>query len=142
MSEIYQTALLKLAGRATGAGRLDNPDGTATVQNPMCGDRITLDVNLSDDGTIAEVAYEARACLVCQASASVLGKAAQGKSPAELDGVAEGLDEMLKNGGDVPAGDDWSDYGSFDAVIEHPSRHTCVLLPYTALRDAVDKTGK
>lgn len=138
MSEIYQMALLKLAGRASGAGRLDNPDGTATVNNPMCGDRITVDICVGDNETIRELAHDARACLVCQASASVLGKAAIGKTVSELASVADQLNEMLKNGGAVPSGDDWQDYQSFDAVIEHTSRHNCVLLPFEALKEAAE----
>ena len=41
---IYNARMLRLAAEATGAGRLSEPDGSAEIVNPTCGDRITVDV--------------------------------------------------------------------------------------------------
>lgn len=130
MSEIYQTAFLKLAGRASGAGRLEDPDATATTHNPMCGDRITLDLKLDGD-RITALGYEIRACLVCQASASIVGETAVGQTLGDLDDLREAVRAFLKDGADAP-----DDYRDFEAVKPHISRHHCVLLPYQAITDA------
>lgn len=130
MSEIYQTELLKLAGRATGAGRLDNPDASATAHNPMCGDRITMDLRLHN-GTVTELGYAVRACLVCQASASLAGAGFAGHTPAELAALRDAVDTFLKDEGPAPDG-----YGVFEPVRQHLSRHTCVLLPFDAVEKA------
>ncbi len=131
MSEIYQTAFLKLAGRASGAGRLDAPDATATTHNPMCGDRITLDLQLDGD-RITGIGYEIRACLVCQASTSIVGATAVGQTLGDMDAMKDALQAFLKDETGAP-----SDYGDFLPVRDHISRHTCVLLPYQAIQDAV-----
>ncbi len=131
MSEIYQTAFLKLAGRASGAGRLDSPDATTTTHNPMCGDRITLDLHLDGD-RITGIGYEIRACLVCQASTSIVGETAIGQTLGEMNAMKDTLQAFLKNEVEAPA-----DYGDFLPVRDHISRHTCVLLPYQAIQDAV-----
>lgn len=131
MSEIYQTAFLKLAGRASGAGRLDAPDATATTHNPMCGDRITLDLHL-DGERITGIGYDIRACLVCQASTSIVGDTAVGQTLGDLSATKDALQAFLKDETDAPA-----EYGDFLPVREHISRHTCVLLPYQAIQDAV-----
>lgn len=134
MSEIYQTAFLKLAGRASGAGRLDAPDATATTHNPMCGDRITMDLKLDGDRIVA-LGYEIRACLVCQASASIVGETAVGRTLGDLSDQREAIRAFLKSESDAP-----DDYSEFEAVRAHISRHHCVLLPYQAIQDAVSAT--
>lgn len=131
MSEIYQTAFLKLAGRASGAGRLDAPDASATTHNPMCGDRITLDLHLDGD-RITGIGYEIRACLVCQASTSIVGDTAVGQTLGDLNAMKDALQSFLKDEADAP-----TEYSDFLPVRAHISRHTCVLLPYQAIQDAI-----
>lgn len=131
MSEIYQTAFLKLAGRASGAGRLDAPDATATTHNPMCGDRITMDLKLDGERIVA-LGYEIRACLVCQASASIVGETAVGRTLSDLSEQREAIRAYLKSESEAPG-----DYRDFEPVKAHISRHHCVLLPYQAIQDAV-----
>ncbi|MEC9347659.1 MAG: iron-sulfur cluster assembly scaffold protein [Pseudomonadota bacterium] len=130
MSEIYQTELLKLAGRASGAGRLDAPDASATAHNPMCGDRITMDLRL-DNGTVTDLGYAVRACLVCQASASLAGEGFRGQTVAGIDALRDAVDAYLKDAGPAPEG-----YAVFEPVRQHLSRHTCVLLPFDAVEKA------
>ena len=134
VADIYQKDLLKLAARATGAGRLDNPDGSVRIHNPYCGDRITVDVKLDGD-RVAEIGHEAKACMLCQASASILGKQAPGRTVDELQDLETTVEAMLKQDGTAPDGD-WADYASFDPVREVQSRHECVMLPFRALLKA------
>ena len=72
MSEaLYHKALVERARTAFGKGRLPDPTSSATVDNPLCGDRVTLDLSIKD-GRIAEIAHHVRGCLLCQASAAAL----------------------------------------------------------------------
>ncbi|MDF1720457.1 MAG: iron-sulfur cluster assembly scaffold protein [Minwuia sp.] len=136
MSEIYQTAFLKLAGRASGAGRLESPDATTTTHNPMCGDRIILDLQLDGD-RITGIGYEIRACLVCQASTSIVGETAVGQTLDDMKARKVALQAFLKDERDAP-----DDYCDFLPVQAHISRHSCVLLPYQAIQDAVSAAIK
>jgi len=135
IEDVYQTDLLKLAARARGAGRLDHADVSAMVDNPLCGDRITVDLAL-DGERVAALGYEVRACVLCQASASVLGAHAAGHGTAELDALGEAIERMLKEGGEAPAGD-FAEYTAFEPVRRAKSRHECVLLPFRAIRQAL-----
>ena len=60
---IYRRELLRLAADAVGAGRLDMPQSSATVHNPACGDRVTVDVTL-ENGRIAALKHHAQACVL------------------------------------------------------------------------------
>ncbi len=135
IEDVYQTDLLKLAAQARGAGRLDEPDTTATVDNPLCGDRITIDLKLDND-RIDAIGYEVKACILCQASATVIGRHAPGKTAEELRSTAAHVEAMLKGKGEAPGGD-WAEFKAFEPVRRAKSRHDCVMLPFMALARAL-----
>ncbi len=134
MSEdLYHKTLLDLA--ALPEERLEQPHRSATVDNPLCGDRITIDVKLEDD-RVTEFGREVRACLICQATAAVLSRTAIGRTKAEIETAADDIRDMLKSGSEPPDGD-WSDMANFQPVSDYRSRHGCVLLPFDALKKAL-----
>ena len=78
---IYNARMLRLAAEAAGAGRLAERDASAEIVNPTCGDRIMVDVRTSG-ARIAAIGYEVHACVLTQASASLLGRHALNRSGA------------------------------------------------------------
>jgi NifU-like protein involved in Fe-S cluster formation len=136
---IYNARMLRLAAEARGAGRLSEPDGSAEIVNPTCGDRITVDVSVAD-GRIAAIGYEVHACVLTQASGSLLGRHAPGRTAAELQEVATQIEAMLSARSGAPGGD-WSDYAALEPVRAHNSRHECVMLPLRALLAALAVGG-
>ena len=132
---IYNARMLRLAAEATGAGRLSEPDGSAEIVNPTCGDRITVDVRLAD-GRIAALGYEVHACVLTQASASLLGRHAPDRTAAEIQRRRD-ADRGDAGAGSGAPGGDWSDYAALEPVRAHKSRHECVMLPLRALLAAL-----
>jgi NifU-like protein involved in Fe-S cluster formation len=126
---LYRKELLRLAADAAGAGRLEKPDGAATVHNPACGDRVTVEVRVAD-GRIAGLAHQTQACVLTQASAAILGAHAAGLDRAALTALAQDVTAML-SGAKTPA-PPFQDFGAFDGVAGHKGRHKCVLLPLEA----------
>ena len=133
---IYNARMLRLAAEAMGAGRLADADDSAEIVNPVCGDRIRVDVR-TDGARIAAIGYEVHACVLTQASASLLGRHAGGRTSAEMREVAEQIEAMLRGDGEPPGGD-WADYAALEPVRAHRSRHECVMLPLRALLAALD----
>jgi len=131
---VYQQAIKALAEAAHGSGRLEHPDGSSRLDNPLCGDRISLTVRLEGD-VIAAVRHETRACLLCRAAASLIGLRAPGRSRAEMADVAAALEAMLTTAAALPPA--WTELEAFAPVRAHPSRHGCVLLPFKALNAAL-----
>ena len=135
--ELYHKAVMRMAATSEGAGGLDNPDASATADNPLCGDRVTMDVSLSD-GMITEIGHKVLGCVLCQASASAIGAHAVGQRADSVEGVRAGIQAMLDDGQDS-APEPWAeDLAAFRPVAPHKSRHQCVLLPFDALIAAVD----
>ena len=133
---LYQKDVMRLAASAKGAGKLAQPTATVTVDNPLCGDRVTFDVVLDADKRIQDIAHTVKGCVLCQASASVIGAEAKGETAASLHSVREQLRAILKAGGAAPADGKWSALAAFIPVASHKSRHECVLLPFEAVIQA------
>jgi nitrogen fixation NifU-like protein len=132
---LYRRALLRLAADATGAGRLQAADTAASVHNPACGDRVTVELALTD-GRITALAHVTQACVLTQASAALLAGAAPGLDAAGLTALADRVRAFLKNGlkgGPAPLG-----YEAFDGVSDHAGRHVCVMLPLEAALKALE----
>ena len=138
IERLYHEAILNQARAAVGAGRLEVADGSATVDNPLCGDRVTIDVVMDGD-RIATIGHKVRGCILCEAAASIIGARAIGLTAAELHSLGDAMTDMMRNGGLVPQ--DWPDLAVFDPVRPIASRHECVLLPFRALGQALNDAG-
>ena len=131
---LYQDAIKRFAQAAHGHGTLENATGEARLSNPLCGDRVRMQLAL-DAGRIAAIAHETRGCLLCRAAAALIGARATGMDAAAVEAVGDGLDAMLKGAAPVPAA--WPELAMFVPARAHASRHHCVLLPFRALSDAL-----
>src|SRR5471030_1134295 len=126
---LYRKEILRLAANAAGAGRLAHPSGSATVRNPACGDRVTVDVAV-ESGRITALTHHTSACVLTQASAAILGADAVGLNRAEIATLAAAVQALLAGGGKPRA--PFDSYAAFDGLTAHKPRHKCVLLPLEA----------
>jgi nitrogen fixation NifU-like protein len=130
---LYRRELLRLAADAMGAGRLAAADTSASVHNPACGDRVTVELALNEGGgRITALAHDTHACVLTQASAALLAGKAPGLDASGLSALADGVRAFLK-GGPAPQG-----YAVFEGVAGHAGRHVCVMLPLEAALKALE----
>lgn len=135
MSGLYADAVLAQAKAAHGAGRLEAPQVSVTVDNPLCGDRVTIDLDVKD-GRVAALGHKVRGCVLCQAAASVIGARAVGSEPASLRAVGAAAKALVETG--ELNGDAWPELAAFAPVHGVKSRRRCVTLPFEALDEALD----
>ena len=132
---LYHEAIVAAARRGSGAGRLAKPDASVSVDNPLCGDRVSMDVHV-EAGRLSAIAHRVRGCLLCEAAASIIAANAVGNSAEDLTRVEQALAEALTEGfGDRSLA--WRDLGIFAPVAEHRTRHRCVTLAFEALSVAM-----
>jgi nitrogen fixation NifU-like protein len=129
---LYHAALVERARTAFGKGRLPQADASATVDNPLCGDRVTLDLKLAD-GRIAAIGHEVRGCLLCEAAAATIAEFLRGGRAGEIEAVSAAAKRLMKEGHVDPH---WPCLEIFTPVHNAKSRRDCVLLPFEALRRA------
>lgn len=131
--QLYNDAILAEARAGHGAGRLEAPDASSTCDNPLCGDRVTIDVTVAE-GKVADLAQKARGCLLTQAAASVIGRHGRGLTLEEARRTRDTLERVLAGAAAEPA---WPELSMFAPVAAVRSRHECVLLPFRALTEAL-----
>ena len=71
MDDLYRDYILEHYRRPHNFGVLESPTASHEGANPLCGDRITMQLGIRD-GKVAEVAFTGRGCAISQASASLL----------------------------------------------------------------------
>ena len=138
MSEqLYNDAILKLAAGLVAEDRLSDPDISVTVDSPLCGSRVKIDVKYSEEtGLISGYGHEVRACALGQSSAAIVAKTAVGCSLEEISLAKKQLENMLKKEGPVPEGK-WYEYEALLPARSHRSRHASILLPLKAVEKAI-----
>jgi NifU-like protein involved in Fe-S cluster formation len=132
---LYTVDVLRLAAEAKGAGRLPEPHGTYTEHNPACSDRSTVDLTV-EGGRVAAMAHDTKACVLAQASASILGAALPGRTYDELVKLKADVVEMFDSR-KPPAGP-FTPYAVLSDVAKYPLRQKCVLLPIDAALKAFE----
>lgn len=124
---------MALAKAKNGAGKLVAPTKSVRRDNPLCGDRVTIDVRLDDKGKIAELAHQVRGCLLCQASASALASVAVGRDAAAIASIRNDAERAIGR----QEGRAGEPFLAFEPVASHKARQECVLLPFEALQEAL-----
>jgi NifU-like protein involved in Fe-S cluster formation len=136
LDEIYNTRILELAGAISHTERLEHADARATAHSKLCGSTVTIDLALRD-GRVSDYGQSVKACLLGQASASVMAREIVGSTPDELHAVARKMRAMLRDGGPPPAGR-WADLATLEPVRNYKARHASTLLVFDAVESALD----
>jgi nitrogen fixation NifU-like protein len=134
-SELYHSELVARARQAFGEGRLAGAAASITVDNPLCGDRVTLDLERSG-GTVKAIGHAVKGCLLCEAAAATIAEFGRNRSPSELREMALAAKALMKEGTPVP--EKFAGLRIFTPVHAAKSRRDCVLLPFEALGQALD----
>ena len=136
--DLYQDAIKQMAAAAHGHGQLQSASGEAKLNNPLCGDRVYMQVALAG-GRIASIAHQTKGCLLCKAAASLLGARAVGLDISAIAATTSALEALLREQAPVPP--DWPELAMFLPAHAYPSRHKCTLLPFHALQAALRQAG-
>lgn len=88
MDDLYREVILEHYKHPHNAGALDHPDISHEEHNPLCGDRIRIDLQV-EDGIITDVRFQGRGCAISQASASLLTDELRGKSLEQARAISK-----------------------------------------------------
>lgn len=83
MDDLYRDYILEHYRRPHNFGVLENANASHEGANPLCGDRLTMQLRLADD-TVAAVGFTGRGCAISQASASLLTDEIKGKPVSDV----------------------------------------------------------
>lgn len=139
LEDLYRDVILDHYRNPRHRQPLDAPDATAEGVNPLCGDEVTVEVDLEGD-TIADISVRGQGCSISQSSASMMSEAVKGKSRQEIEELAARFHRMMNDGADLDATRPGSVLGDLEAlqgVRRYPVRIKCAALPWTTLEQAL-----
>ena len=132
---MISSEIIKIASDTSNYGIKNNSDFTATCKNKICGDKITIEIEISKN-KIQKMSYETESCIFCQASASLLSKVIKRSNIENLrDDVTE-INMLHKNKKIVLK----KKYKPFRKLFQqkYRERFNCILLPFNALLKVVN----
>lgn len=91
--DMYREMILEHYQSPSNKGRLPDPDISYEESNPLCGDRISIDLKL-EDGRVKEVRFDGEGCAISQASASILTEMIGGEETEVLKELSK--DDVLE----------------------------------------------
>ena len=142
LEELYQEVIIDHSRRPQNFGALEGASRKAEGHNPLCGDQITVYLDL-DQNVIRNIRFEGSGCALSKASASMMTASVKSKTKAEAERLFEQFHGMIT--GDQKNGLDPSTLGKlavFSGVREFPLRVKCVSLPWHTLRAGLDGAGQ
>ena len=118
---------------------LPDADVDAEEFNPFCGDRIAVQLKLSERERVLEVGARTEGCSIIRASASMMADASRGKTVEQLQSLAQQFRDMMRSKPPWEATEAISgDLEALKVVRQFPVRIKCALLPWTALEEGID----
>jgi len=139
LSDLYQQVIVDHSRRPRNFQRLAHPTRRAEGDNPLCGDRLTVEVELAGD-RIQEIGFQGSGCAISKASASMMTADVKGKTTAEAAELFERFRAMVTGADADP--DALGKLAVFEGVRDYPSRVKCATLPWHTLRAVLAGGGE
>jgi len=139
--QLYQEVILDHNRKPRNWGSLTDATHRAEGVNPLCGDRLHLDVKVSD-GALEAIAFEGESCAICKASASMMTTAVKGKNREDAERLVHEFRDMAT--GKLDAASQEHHLGRltvFSGVRDLPTRVKCAILPWHTLHAALNSIG-
>jgi len=136
LDDLYQEVILDHYRKPRNFGPLPGADRSAEGHNPLCGDRIALQVRMKGD-VIDDVRFQGKGCAISTASASMMTEAVKGKPRAEAEALFQKFHSLVTGGGNGAASD-LGKLAAFGGVSEFPVRVKCASLAWHTLKAALE----
>jgi nitrogen fixation NifU-like protein len=137
LSDLYQEVILDHNRRPRNFHAIADASHTAEGYNPLCGDRLTLYLQVKGD-TITDMSFEGAGCAISKASASMMTDALKGRTVGEANALFARFHQMVTTPPDQPV-EDMGKLSSLAGVREFPVRVKCASLAWHTLKAAMAK---
>ncbi len=135
LADLYRDVIVDHNKRPRNFGRLDNPSKTAEGNNPLCGDKLQIFLDVEGD-LIRDIRFECKGCAISTASASLMSEAVKGRRLGEVRHLFEEVHDMLTRH-DAPVPADLGKLAALSGVREFPARVKCASLAWHTLNAAL-----
>ncbi len=133
LDDLYRRVIMDHYKTPRNQGEFEDGTITVSLNNPTCGDRISLHMQL-EDGVVVHAKFTGEGCSISIASASMMTDAVKGKTTEEALQLAEDFSGFMKG---EPKEFEYEDIEALSGVNKFPARIKCATLAWNALRKGV-----
>ena len=137
---LYQEVILDHNKKPRNYGMLEHASHHAVGHNPLCGDHISVALNLNPDSDCVEridgIAFQGESCAICKASASMMTVAVKDKTRADAEALIQEFLAMATGKLDLDSPNHIGRLAVFAGVRDLPTRVKCAILPWHTLHAA------
>lgn len=134
---LYRGVIMDHYRRPRNRGSLDGLETVAEGRNPLCGDSVRFELKVRD-GVVQKVVFDGHGCAISISSASMLTELVKGRTVEEARALIGKAADFLKGDRDGVDEEELGDVAALEGVAKFPVRIKCALLPFVAVRDALD----
>ncbi len=135
LSDLYQQVILDHSKSPRNFRVLPGANRSAQGYNPLCGDNITLYLELDGD-VVKSAGFQGSGCAISKASASLLTEMMKGKTTGEIRSLFNRMHDLVTTGKCEGAPD--GKLAVFAGVHKFPARVKCAILPWHAAMSAIE----
>lgn len=137
LDSLYRRVIMDHYQNPKNRGRIDDGAFTIDMNNPTCGDSISLQMNI-EDGRITDVKFLGDGCSISMASASMMTEAVKGLTIEQSLELADLFSRMMQ-GEEVDAERfPLEDIEALTGVRNFPARIKCATLSWKALGKGIE----
>jgi nitrogen fixation protein NifU and related proteins len=140
LRDLYQEVVIDHSRRPRNFGAPARYNRHAEGFNPLCGDKLTLYLDV-EDGIVRNAGFEGAGCAISMASASLLTEALKGKTEAEAEALFASFHDLVTGKAEADA----AALGKLEVlagVREFPARIKCAILAWHTMRSALNDQGQ
>ncbi|MEP6718775.1 MAG: Fe-S cluster assembly sulfur transfer protein SufU [bacterium] len=138
LSELYQQVILDHNKKPRNFRKLEGANHSAEGFNPLCGDHLTVYLNLEGDA-VKEISFEGSGCAISKAAASMMTQAVKGKSKQDAEQLFSSFHEMVTSDSEEEnVAERLGNLKVFSGVREFPVRVKCATLPWHTMYAALN----
>ena len=139
VDDLYQATIVEHDRAPRNYGSLAGATHQATIDNPLCGDVITVHVRVTD-GIVQDVTFEGRGCVLSRAAASIMTTMVRGHSLDASRQLAAAFEQFVQTAPDAAIPDTLDELRAFSGVRRFRSRRVCAMLAFRTLIEALAGT--
>ncbi|GGD06747.1 Fe-S cluster assembly sulfur transfer protein SufU [Pontibacillus salipaludis] len=139
LDQLYRQVIMDHYKNPRNKGALEGDHLTVDMNNPTCGDRIQLQLQV-EDGIVQEAKFDGEGCSISMSSASMMTQAIKGKSVDEAVKMSHVFSDIMQ-GKDISEEmeEELGDIQALQGVSKFPARIKCATLAWKAMEKGVDE---
>ncbi|WP_054023668.1 Fe-S cluster assembly sulfur transfer protein SufU [Bacillus sp. FJAT-28004] len=136
LDDLYRRVIMDHYKNPRNRGTMNEESVTINLNNPTCGDRISLQLQIVD-GKVTDAKFSGEGCSISMSSASMMTEAIKGKTFDEALAMAEKFSALMK--GEPVEFDEYEELDALSGVNKFPARIKCATLAWNALRKGIEQ---